>query len=87
MAEALDLDHLVARFKKDMEQGALEQIARKYLLDNPHKVNLVMSPDEKDNYHLTQEKNEKQALADIQNTLSEKDIETIKDTNQRLKKK
>ncbi len=70
-----------AELKKEAEGRYFEELARKYLLDNPHRTVVVLEPEQ----GLTEKKDEalKKKLQDYKNSLSKEEISKIvKDTKE-----
>jgi Zn-dependent M16 (insulinase) family peptidase len=66
----LNLDPVIEQLRKDItDPEFIKQLAKRLLIDNPHRVTLTMTPDQE----LSSKRNEaeKQKLAAIKNTLSE----------------
>lgn len=75
-AAALEFDALINRLYETLDKGPfLENQIRKYFLENPHRVRLLLLPDQA--MTETEEKRINDELLTIRNGLSKTDIETI----------
>ena len=82
----LNLDPVLEQLREDIKNpDFIPSLARQLLVDNPHRVTLVMTPDDQ----LSQRKNDAEAarLADIKAQLSEHDQQNIIDLAEALKQR
>jgi Zn-dependent M16 (insulinase) family peptidase len=85
-AAVLNLDNVLERLREDIKDpGFIRQLARKYLLDNPHRVLMVMTPDKQ----LSQKKldAERERLSLMKAQLDEQQKKDIIDMTQQLEKR
>lgn len=81
--EVLNLDPVLEQLREDIKQpDFIQQLVKKYLLDNPHRVRLTLKPDSKLAGY--RDAAEKQKLAEIKSGLAENDIEKIISTAEDL---
>jgi Zn-dependent M16 (insulinase) family peptidase len=72
----LDLDPVLARLRQQIQDpDFIKRLARELLLDNPHRVTLVMSPDQK--LAARRDAAEKARLAQLQQQLSDADKQRV----------
>jgi Zn-dependent M16 (insulinase) family peptidase len=82
----LDLDPVLEKLKRDIEEPEfIKQLAKDLLLDNQHRVRLVMKPDS--NLSHIREQKEKERLLEIQKHLSDDEKQQIVDKAVALKKR
>ena len=82
-ATALDLDALLEPLRQDIKDpNFIKNLARRLLLDNPHRVRLVMAPDT--GLSARQSQQEQQRLAQIAATLNAADRQRIQEQAQAL---
>jgi len=82
-AAVLNLDAVLERLREDIkDSGYIKQLARKYLVDNPHRVLMVMSPDKA----LSQKKldAERERLSQLKAQLDEQKKKDIIDMTREL---
>lgn len=82
-AAVLNLDAVLERLRQDIDDpDFIKRLARKYLLDNPHRVLMVMSPDKV----LSQRKldRERKRLSEIKRQLDEQQKQDIIDMTHKL---
>ena len=83
-AAVLNLDPVLERLRSDIANPEfIKQLVRKYLLDNPHRVRMLMSPDRQ----LSQKKlnTERQRLSQLKAQLDEQQKKDIIDMTHKLK--
>jgi Zn-dependent M16 (insulinase) family peptidase len=67
---ALDLDPVLDKLRSSIQDpGYIRELAQRLLLDNPHRVTLVMSPDR--NLSAQRQQEEKERLADIKQAMND----------------
>ena len=82
-ATTLQLDSLLARFHRELEEGPLvEDRIRRYLLDNPHRALVTLHPDP--DMARRQNEAEQARLERLRATLSEEDIRSIREDAHKL---
>ncbi len=81
-AEALNIDPALDSLRHKIQQPGYIQGLAQALLDNPHRVTLVLSPDQQ--YQQRLEQSEKQRLADIKRTLSDEQVKAILEQTEAL---
>jgi Zn-dependent M16 (insulinase) family peptidase len=83
-AAVLNLDPVLERLRRDIANPEfIKQLVRRYLLDNPHRVRMLMSPDRQ----LSQKKldDERQRLSQLKAQLDEQQKKDIIDMTRKLK--
>ena len=82
---ALDFDHQLAELRTRLDAGPyLEQLLRRWLLDNPHRVRLLLEPDQQ--LRQKEEQAQREKLAKLAQNLSETDKNLIIDRALALQK-
>ncbi len=81
--ETLDVGHLYEELKEDAKRGYFEELIVKYLLNNPHRSTVVLLPQK----GLTEQAEEaqKQKLAALAASLSEEELQAIRDKEAALR--
>ncbi|MFT7289381.1 MAG: Zn-dependent M16 (insulinase) family peptidase, partial [Halieaceae bacterium] len=80
---ALDLEPVIARLRQEITRpDYIKELARRLLLDNPHRVRLVMTPDK----DLSEQRSsaEKARLAALRDSLSEAEKDAVRERAQAL---
>ena len=73
---ALDIDELLAEVRKDAEDPQfIPRLVKELLLDNPHRIRLVMAPDQE--LANEEEATEKQRLKELDQTIDETEKQRI----------
>ena len=72
-----------AAYKRGLDENYFESLVKKYLLDNPHKVLLTLSPDK--NFAKRRDEAQAAKLADIKANMSPAQIQNVIDTAAKLK--
>jgi Zn-dependent M16 (insulinase) family peptidase len=82
--ELLDIDPVLAQLKKDIQDpGYVPALIREYLLDNPHRITLTVSPDTGQSDRIAQA--EKARLAEIRKGLDDGAVKNLLDRAAQLK--
>jgi presequence protease len=80
----LELGHYFDELKADAENGYFEALIQDYLLDNTHKSAVMLVPEQGLNERL--EKEQKEKLAEYAGSLSNEELQRIKDAEEALRK-
>ncbi|MBF0184434.1 MAG: insulinase family protein [Magnetococcales bacterium] len=84
--EALALDEILDQLREEIKDpNFIKQMVKKQLLDNPHRVLLVMAPDTQQNARLAEE--ERQRLAKLRDSLDEQALQQLIDAAAQLKER
>lgn len=80
--EIFDYDKSFARLREACEQNALEDAIQKYLLGNPHRCHIIMTPSL--TYKEEQEKRFEQKMAQYKESLSDEELDNLIAKNNEL---
>ena len=81
--EVLNLDPVLEKLREDIKQtDFIQNLVKKYLLDNPHRLRLTLKPDSK--IAGFKEAAEKQALSEMKSKLNESEVQKIISTAEDL---
>ena len=81
--EKLHEDKIYGILKEKADTGYFEELIRKYLINNPHESVVMVSPDPQ--YNAKAEANLKKQIEEIKASLSESELEKIKENGRKLK--
>jgi hypothetical protein len=82
---ALSLNEMIEKLKGDLNSNIFEKKIKQYLLENPHKLAILMTPDAE--YTKRESEEEKNRLTSIKQKLTEKDLQEINERARVLKQR